>query len=67
MPALRRSDAPRYLLPLAWVAMSFAVDALVGFDVIESDDDWTPVSFALVLALPVGFALLALAGRFSRP
>jgi hypothetical protein len=45
--------------------MSFAVDALVGFDVIESDDDWTPVSFALVLALPVGFALLALAGRFA--
>jgi hypothetical protein len=51
----------RYLLPLGWVAMSLSVDVLVVLDVIQrSGEDWIPVSFALVLALPMGFALLAL-------
>ncbi|HEX8073977.1 MAG TPA: hypothetical protein VF545_03255 [Thermoleophilaceae bacterium] len=56
----------RYLLPLSWVLMSLVYDALVGLDVLEQpDEDWIPVTYALVILLPAGLILLYL-GRRSR-
>ena len=57
----------RYLLPFSWVLMSFAYDALVGLDVLErADEDWIPVSYALVPLLPAGLILLYAGAQLAR-
>jgi hypothetical protein len=57
----------RYLLPLSWVVMSLAYDALVAFDVIDHpDEEWIPVTYALVPLLPIGLLLLFVGARVAR-
>ena len=57
----------RLLLPMGWLAMSLVFDGLTALDVLDRpQDDWVPVSFALIAALPIGLALLAIGGRMRR-